>query len=232
MIALFKSRDARWTAAGAVLAAVMLVLPLLLFAWLSYIKLNFMSWSYYVPYEELRQGLVAAEIRKIYYAPLLAVNVTSGFVIANMFSYTLGHTLVTLGLVALMMAYFAHALRRARGRASRVSVAAAGGAAACVSVATVASSSAALTGCHGGGMGGGLIALSGLGSATGAWMSDAATWAQFALVAAFAVAFLVASRREGGRLTARDAVPDLPLYVRSATARNRWAPGEKDVRLE
>jgi hypothetical protein len=148
-----------------------------------------------------------------------------------MFTYTLGHTLVTLALVALMMACFALALRRARERASRVSAAAAGGAAACVSMTTAASSSAALTGCHGGGMGGGIIALSGLGSATGAWMSDVATLAQFVLVLGFAVALAVASRGERRALGARDGVRDLLFYARG-TVRSGWASGEKDVRLE
>src|SRR3990172_2117382 len=100
MMVLLRSKKIRWTVASGLLLAVMLAFPLLLFAWLSYVKLSFVSWSYYVPYEELRQGLASAEVRKIYYAPLLAVNVTSGFLIANMFTYTLGHTLVTLALVA------------------------------------------------------------------------------------------------------------------------------------
>lgn len=231
MMVLLRSKKIRWTVASGLLLAVMLAFPLLLFAWLSYVKLSFVSWSYYVPYEELRQGLASAEVRKIYYAPLLAVNVTSGFLIANMFTYTLGHTLVTLALVALMMACFALAVRRARARASRVSAAAASGAAACVSMTTAASSSAALTGCHGGGMGGGIIALSGLGSATGAWMSDAATWTQFLLVMGFAAALALASRKERRAVAARDAVRDLLLYARS-TVCNGPASGEKDVRLE
>lgn len=230
MIAPFSSRANRWIAASGLLLAVMLVLPLLLFAGLSYVKLSFMSWSYYVPYEELRQGLISAEVRKIYYAPLLAVNVTSGFLIANMFTYTLGHSLVTLALVALLMAHFALALRRARERASRVSAAAASGATASVFMATAASSSAALTGCHGGGTGGGIIALTGLGSAAGAWMSDAATLAQFLLVAGFAVAVALASGKERGAVAARDAARARLPYARHGA--RRMSLGRKDVRLE
>jgi hypothetical protein len=185
---------ARWLAAGMALLVLMLGLPLLLFAWLSYWKLGFVSWSYYVPYEEFWQGLASAKLGKIYYAPLVAVNVTSGFVTANMFTYTLGHTLVTLALVALVMAYLAAALRRSRQCAAAVR-APAGGATAGVFTATAASSSAALTGCCGAGMTGGIVALAGLGSATGAWMSDAATWAQFLLVVGLAVALAITFRR-------------------------------------
>jgi hypothetical protein len=185
---------ARWLAAGTALLVLMLGLPLLLFAWLSYVKLGFVSWSYYVPYEEFWQGLASAKLGKIYYAPLVAVNVTSGFVIANMFTYTLGHTLVTAALVALVMAYLAAALRPACQCTAAVG-APVGGATAGVFTATAASSSAALTGCCGAGMAGGIVALAGLGSATGAWMSDAATWAQFLLVAGLAVALAITFRR-------------------------------------
>lgn len=187
--------NTRWLAGGTALLALMLGLPLLLFAWLSYWKLGFMSWSYYVPYEEFWQSLASAEVRKMYYAPLVAVNVTSGFVIANMFTYTLGHTLVTAALVTLVIGYLALALRRARECTAAVGTPV-GGATAGVFTATAASSSAALTGCCGAGMTGGIVALAGLGSAAGAWMSDAATWAQFVLVAGLAVALVVTFRRK------------------------------------
>jgi hypothetical protein len=65
-----------------------------------------------------------------------------------------------------------------------------GGATAGVFAATAASSSAALTGCCGAGMAGGIVALAGLGSATGAWMSDVATWAQLLLVIGLAAALV------------------------------------------
>ncbi len=202
MTALGRSAAFRWTAGGVALVAVMLVLPLLLFAGLSYWKLGFLNWSYYVPYEEFGQSLAAGDLRKIYYAPLIAINVTSGFVIANMFTYTLGHTLVTLLLVALVLLYVAGALRRARACAGRVSATPAGGAAAAgVFAATAASSSAALTGCCGAGMAGGLVALAGFGSVVGAWAADAASYAQGLLVLGLGVA-LVRGRRMEQRATA------------------------------
>lgn len=187
-VTLLESAAFRWTLGGAALTTMMLALPLLIFAALSYWKLGFVNWSYYVPYEEFGQGLASGLLRKIYYAPLIAVNVTSGFVIANMFTYTLGHTLVTLLLTVLVLAYFGSALRRARACAARVSTTPAGGAAAGVFAATAASSSAALTGCCGAGMAGGLVALAGFGTATGAWAADAATIAQALLVAALGAA--------------------------------------------
>lgn len=195
MNTLLKSAWPRWTSASAALLVVMLVLPLILFAGLSYWKLGFMSWSYYVPYEEFGQNLASGDLRKIYYAPLIAVNVTSGFLIANMFTYTLGHTLVTMLLVALVLLHVAFAVRCAREYAiHRVSAAPAGAAAAGVFAATAASSSAALTGCHGAGMGGGIIALAGFGSAVGAWAADAATYLQAALVLILVCALLRAYR--------------------------------------
>ena len=199
MKALARSAAFRWGAGGTALLAVMLVLPLLLFAWLSHWKLGFLNWSYYFPYEELQQSLAAGDLRKLYYAPLVAVNVTSGFVIANMFTYTLGHTLVTLMLVVLVLAYLATALRRSRACASSRSAAPAGGAAAAgVFAATAASSSAALTGCCGAGMAGGMVALAGFGSVVGAWTADAASVAQALLVLGLSVA-LIRGRREERR---------------------------------
>jgi hypothetical protein len=180
----------------------MLALPLLLFAWLSYWKLGFVSWSYYVPYEEFSQSLASAELRRIYYAPLVAVNVTSGFVIANMFTYTLGHSLVTLALVALVIAWLA--------RATRVSAAPVGGAGAGVFAAAAASSSAALTGCCGAGMAGGIVALAGLGSATGAWMSDVATWAQLALVIGLAAGLAVQAPARSSLMSCSSAARSSP----------------------
>ena len=221
MIALLKSARIPWVTASTTLLVVMLALPLLLFAGLSYWKLGYVSWSYYVPYEEFWQGLWTSELRKIYYAPLLAVNVTSGFFIANMFTYTLGHTLVTALLVVLVLLHVAAGLRRARQYHAPVSAATVGCATAGVFMATAASSSAALTGCHGAGTGGGIIALTGLGSVAGAWMSDAATVAQFLLVVGLAVLLVITTRRERRVATARAAsgARDLPFNVGSAGLR-------------
>lgn len=178
------------------MSATLLALPLLMFAWLSYVKLGQMSLSYYVPYEELRQALATGALRGIYYAPLVAVNVTSGFIIANMFTYTLGHTVMTTIVVTLLLACLARVRRRARERGGRLSAGVVIVAAAGLIAVTAASSSAALTGCHGAGMGGGIIALAGLSSTTGAWLSDVATLAQFVLVANLACAWLVLVRGE------------------------------------
>ena len=76
----------RWGAFGAALLLLMLALPLALFALVSYFKLGFMSLSWYVPYEEFGQSLASGELHRIYYAPLAAINTTSGFVIATMFT--------------------------------------------------------------------------------------------------------------------------------------------------
>ena len=184
----------RWGALGAALLVLMLALPLALFALVSYFKLGFMSLSWYVPYEEFGQSLASGDIGRIYYAPLAAINTTSGFVVATMFTYTLGHTLVSSVLTALVLLHIRLLARRAvcptRGLGASV-----GGAAAGVFATTAAASSTTLTGCHPG-MAGGMIALAGAGSVAGAWVSDAATYAQALLVAGLAVAFLIANRRQ------------------------------------
>jgi len=184
----------RWSVLGAALLVLMLALPLALFALVSYLKLGFMSLSWYVPYEEFWQSLVSGDAGRIYHAPLAAINTTSGFVIATMFTYTLGHTLVSTVLAALVLLHIRLLVRRAV-RQTRGLGASVGGAAAGVFATTAAASSTALTGCHAG-MAGGMIALAGAGSVAGAWLSDAATYAQALLVAGLAVAFLIANRRQ------------------------------------
>jgi hypothetical protein len=188
----------RWGALGAALFALMLVLPLALFALVSYVKLGFMSLSWYVPYEEFGQALASGELHRIYYAPLAAINTTSGFVIATMFTYTLGNTLVS---IALAMLVWLHLRLLARRTACATSghAASVGGATAGVFAATAAASSTALTGCCASGMAGGMIALAGMGSIAGAWLSEAASWGQGLLFIALAAAFLIMQRRE--RLT-------------------------------
>ena len=103
----------RWSALGAALLALMLALPLALFALVSYHKLGFMSLSWYVPYEEFGQSLASGDVGRIYSAPLAAINTTSGFVIATMFTYTLGHTLVSTVLAALVLLHIRLLARRA-----------------------------------------------------------------------------------------------------------------------
>ena len=190
-----RSPGVRWSALGAALAVLMLALPLALFALVSYVKLGFVSLSWYVPYEEFGQSLASGEIHRIYYAPLAAINTTSGFVIATMFTYTLGNTLVSIALAMLVLLHFRLLARRAacamRGHATSV-----GGATAGVFAATAAASSTALTGCCASGMAGGMIALAGLGSIAGAWLSEAASWGQGLLFIVLAIAFLIMERRD------------------------------------
>ena len=183
----------RWSVLGAALAVLMLALPLALFALVSYFKLGFVILSWYVPYEELGQSLASGDIGRIYNAPLAAINTTSGFVVATMFTYTLGHTLVSVILAVLVLLHIRLLARRTACQ-SRSLTASVGGATAGVFAATAAASSTALTGCCAAGMAGGMIALAGAGSIAGAWVSDAATYAQALLVAGLAVAFLIVNR--------------------------------------
>jgi len=180
--------------------ALLLILPLALFTLFSWIKLSFVNFSYYVPYEEFWQSVTSWNPHKLYAAPLIAINITSGYTIANMFTYTLGHTLTSVILAVLVVWHVALAIRRARGcRVPRIQATSIGGATVGAFAATAASSSAALTGCCGAGMAGGIIALAGFGSTIGAWMSEVGTWFQFALVLLLAVG-LIAIKHKNERL--------------------------------
>lgn len=183
-----------WGAIGFAMIAVMLALPLLLFAVLSKLKLGFWIWSYYVPYEELWQAFGSGDLRRIYEAPLLAVNVTSGFVIANMFTYKLGHTAVSI-LVAVLVVLLLRRQVAQPACATRGAVISLGGATGGVFAATAASASAALSGCCGSAMAGGLVALAGLGAVAGAATADVAAWIQPALAVALG-AWLWVDRRK------------------------------------
>jgi hypothetical protein len=196
-------RDALvWSSVGVALLALMLGLPLLLFAWISHVKLGFVSWSYYLPYEELFAAFASGSLHKIYDAPLAAVNVTSGFVIANMYTYTLGHTLAT-AVLGVLLVLFARSYSAVRSGA-RGTGATFGGTTASVCAITAASSSTALAGCCGAGIGGGMIALAGFGTITGAWLNHVATWAQLALIVLFGALLW---RMRGARRAPSDAEP-------------------------
>lgn len=184
----------RWGAIGFATIAVMLALPLLLFALLSKLKLGFWIWSYYVPHEELWQAFGSGDVRRIYEAPLLAVNVTSGFVIANMFTYRLGHTAVSILVSVLVVLLLRRQLARS-ACATRGAALALGGATGGVFAVTAASASAALSGCCGSAMAGGMVALAGLGAVAGAATADIAAWTQPVLAVALG-AWLWAGRRK------------------------------------
>jgi len=196
-------RDALvWSSVGVALLALMLGLPLLLFAWISHVKLGFVSWSYYLPYEEFFAAFASGSLHKIYDAPLAAVNVTSGFVIANMYTYTLGHTLAT-AVLAVLLVLLARSYSAVRSGA-RGTGATFGGTTASVCAVTAASSSTALAGCCGAGIGGGMIALAGFGTIAGAWLNHVAIWAQLALIVLFGALLW---RMRGARRAPSDAVP-------------------------
>jgi hypothetical protein len=185
----------RWGAIGIAMIATMLALPLLLFALVSKIKLGFWIWSYYIPYEELWQAFGSADLRRIYEAPLLAVNVTSGFVIANMFTYRLGHTVVSI-LVAVLVVLLLRRQLAQGGCATRGAAISLGGATGGVFAVTAASASAALSGCCGSAMAGGMVALAGLGAVAGATTADIAAWVQPALAVALATWLWLPGQRQ------------------------------------
>lgn len=157
--------------AGTLLAV--LALPPLVYAWLSYAKFGLLKPSYYVPHEALWQALRSGSLHEVWDASLIVVNMTSGHLLANLYTLTVGQLVLSLLLgIAIALNFSALlALRRACSAGSHAGQAA--GAAGTSLFATVAASSAGIFGCCGGGAAGGVLTLAGVGTTTaiqiGAW---------------------------------------------------------------
>ncbi len=157
--------------AGTLLAV--LALPAAVYAWLSYAKFGLLKPSYYVPHEALAQALRSGSLHEIWDAALVVVNMTSGHLLATLYTLTVGQLVLSLLLgIAIALNFTALlALRRACRAGSQAGRAA--GAAGTSLFATVAASSTGIFGCCGGGAAGGVLALAGVSTTTaiqiGAW---------------------------------------------------------------
>jgi hypothetical protein len=174
-----------------------LVLPIAIYGVLSWHRFDYFSLSYYIPYEAMRAELAKPTLAKIVYLPLVEMNMTSGNMLANMYTLTLGQLVlsITLGLVmGLVLAgqLRLHGLCELRGRQN---VSAAAGASAGL-LATIAAASTGLLGCCGGSaFSGGIFALAGLSSAAAATLAKASPFIQIGLILLFAALYVRLRRR-------------------------------------
>jgi hypothetical protein len=175
---------------GAIVAgmiAATILLPVGIHGYLSWLKFDYFSLSSYIPHEAARAELASPTLAKIVSLPLVEMNMTSGHILANMYTLTLGQLAlsVTLGLV--MGLVFAGQLSL-RGQCAMDGRQNAGAAAAAGTglLATIAAASTGLLGCCGGAaLTGGVFALAGLSSATAAALAQSSPIIQVALIVLF-----------------------------------------------
>lgn len=198
-------RDTRATAApsllwrdAAIVAAAMLAtmtLPLAIYGYLSWRQFEYFSLSYFVPYEAMRAELATATLSKVVSLPLVEVNMTSGHILANMYTLTFVQFVLSnmLGLAMGLVLAGQLSLRGLCALRGRQSVGAAAGAGL---LATVAAASTGLLGCCGGSaFAGGVFALAGLSSASAAALSKASPIIQIGLILVFVVLYIGLRRK-------------------------------------
>jgi hypothetical protein len=174
-----------------------LLLPMAIYGYLSWRQFEYLSLSYYVPYEAAKAELERPTLAKIVSLPLVEINMTSGHILANMFTLTLGQLALSLTLGVMIGLVLAgqmqlRGLCAARGRQD---VGAAAGAGVGL-LSTVAAASTGLLGCCGGSaFAGGVFALAGLSSAAAATLSKASPFVQVGLILVFAVLYVRLRRR-------------------------------------
>ncbi len=177
-----------------VLVSVVLALPPVIYAGLSYAQCGLFKPSYYLPYEALFDALRSADVEAIISAPVLSVNMTSGELLANMYSLTVGQLIlsVALGTVIGLALAVQLSLRKAcaMGSASGSAAAAGSGIAA-----TLAASSTGILGCCGSALSGGVLALAGVSFTTASQIAEISPWIQIVMIAFFAFAYVRLSRR-------------------------------------
>ena len=81
-----------------VLVSVVLALPPAIYAGLSYAQFGLFKPSYYLPYEALFDALRSADAEAIISAPIISVNMTSGELLANMYTLTVDQLVLSVAL--------------------------------------------------------------------------------------------------------------------------------------
>ena len=188
-----------WRDAAIVVAMILLTLtlPVMIYGYLSWRQLEYFSLSYFVPYEAMKSELANATVSKVIALPLIEMNLTSGHILSNMYTLTLGQLVLSLVLGFVMGLVLAdrRRLRRSCGVHRRQRIGAATGAGTGL-LATVGAASTGLLGCCGGSaFAGGVFALAGLSSATAATLAQASPFVQLALIAVFVAADVRLRRR-------------------------------------
>ena len=175
------------------MVAAVLVLPLVMYAFLAYRQFGLFNPSYYIPYEEMLDAFGSGDLHAVFDAPIISVNVTSGLLLSNMFSLSVGQLLlsVTLGVIMGLTLDAQFSLRKVCKLKSVGGSAAAGSGL----VATLAASGTGILGCCGSGLTGGILALAGISSVTATQIAEVSPFIQVALIAFFVLAYLRFSRR-------------------------------------
>ncbi len=182
----------RWVRDGVLLVGIVLLaflLPPLIYAYLVWRQFGFIELSGYVPYEELSQAVKSLDPLTILSAPVWSMNMTSGFLLSNMYTLTVGQFLLTLAM-GLAIALNLLAYLNLRNVCSVNGGFGAAGAAGTGLLATVGASSTGIMGCCGSGVAGGVLALAGASATSASALAQLSTPVQVLFVAGFAVNWL------------------------------------------
>ncbi len=176
------------------MVTLVLVLPVVMFAFLAYRQFGLFNPSFYIPYEEMLYAFGSDDLHAIFDAPIISVNVTSGLLLSNMFSLSVGQLLlsVALGTIMGLTLDAQYSLRRVCELKSVGGSAAAAGSGL---VATLAASGTGILGCCGSGLSGGILALAGISSVTATQLAEVSPFIQGALIVFFALVYIRFSRR-------------------------------------
>lgn len=181
----------------AALVAALLALPPLVYALAVYRKFGPLEVSWYVPYEELFAALRGGRPAEIFAAPLLTLDLTSGLMVASMFSLPLGQLVASLALGALGGANLAVRLSRLRACPLRSVSGMAAMTTSGLATAIVASSTG-LAACCGPALSGGVLALLGLSATAAHAVAGGSPVLQGSLLAIFGVDYFRLRRRSEG----------------------------------
>lgn len=179
--------------AGVVL--LVLFLPPVIYAYLSYAKFGLFKPSFYIPYEAFSAALQSGSAYALWNASLIVVNMTSGLLLSNMYTLTVGQLLLSVALgVFIGLNLAAHGVLR-RNCPTPARTAETASAAATSLVATVAASSTGIVGCCGSALGGGVLALAGLSATSAVQIATWSPYMQSGLIALFLVNYIRLRRR-------------------------------------
>jgi hypothetical protein len=200
-----------WRDATIVAAMVLLTvtLPLAIYGYLSWRQFEYFSMSYFVPYEAARAELETPTLAKVVSLPLVEMNMTSGNILANMYTLTLGQFALS-SMLGLVMGLVIAEHLRLRGLCAMRGQHGIGAATGVGLLATVAAASTGLLGCCGGSaFAGGVFALAGLSSASAAALSKASPIIQIGLILLFVVLYAgLMRKRDTLEALERSAGPD------------------------
>lgn len=160
-----------------------LEIPPIIYGYLSYRQFEYFSLSGYMPYEEVMIALRSGNLANILAAPLISLNMTSGHMFSNIYSFTIGPLIASIVLGLLTGIAIIMKLRmRLIGRHAATQGA---GIVSLGLLATIGASSAGLLGCHGGsGMSGGILKIIGISQESAAFLAFWSPYIQLVLIAA------------------------------------------------